>query len=236
MSSALNNIVKSLGNGATARGGGTMRRRSNFKRSNRNRNTSRIVIPPYSPSISLTKRFRFAEALGEPFDSAITVPDLLQLLSIQAGTPGTNNYLVSLLSSIRVLKTTVYGPPGQNLEPVTVTVEYVAPTNSFGGRSKIHSGISMGSLGCSVTAVPDPFTFAGMWLNDPDENDVVMNLSGPPGGIIDLTVEFTLQDNQAVAPYYVATNSVTPLRGRMFIAPLDGILGNQLLPVDYQTS
>jgi len=235
--STLNQLVKSLGNGPRGRGGNTMRRRTNFnsrKRQVPNKNNSSIVIPPYSPSISFTKRFRFAESTGEPFDVVITTADLLQLLSVQGGTTPTNAYY-SLLSALRILKTTVYGPPAENLEPVTVTIEYLSPgASSFGSRSRIESGISMGSLGTSVTSNPDPMSYAGSWLNTPNGVSI-MAISGPARGIVDLTIEFTFQDDNTPTVYYVAGSFVVPT-GKIFINPLDGVSGGVLEPVDYITS
>lgn len=162
---------------------------------NRQRDRRQVIAAPPSldATILCTKRFRFT------FDAAVTTPqvisasDIVRFLTFSVGT--TEDY--PIIDRFRIELIELYGPMSSSLEPVTVTLEWVASASGFSVPTKKRSDTSMSSACCAyISYRPDRDALSGEWMSGSVGG--LFNVSGPDATIMDVVVLFALNDGTPI--------------------------------------
>lgn len=158
------------------------------------RNIGQVVAAPlpFQATISLTKRFRFTTG-GTGGSLSLSPLDLMGFLCIPAGVP---NFSWSLMDRVRVRSVEMFGPMAQNLQPVTVKLEYLGSqaTAGLAGSSRLYSDTSMTSAASAhLHQAPDEHSLASMWLASSTSLEVV-RLTYPANTVIDVVLDIVLND------------------------------------------
>jgi len=122
-------------------------------------------------------------------------------------------------------------PPvaGSDTELTTASVEW---TSTYGPSSEVSdTGTPLHPL--FITTSPPRQSLASFWsLTGFNESDVIMILNITPGALLDLWVEFVMQDGQAAVQF---APTAAPSGGVVYAIYLDGVVTGKLQPVSYTT-
>lgn len=173
---------------------------SNARKRVQTKNSRLALSPPkFQATPTLSHKFRF-QATAAVTNVTISTADLMSILLVATSTTTTT----SLISAFRVKKVSIWGPPAQNLDPVTVSIEYanVLANSGFGQKRHLHSDTSVGATRPAyVGAVPPPGTPAGSWQNvtaaAQTTNGADFILNGPDNMIVDVDLDLSLQNGEA---------------------------------------
>jgi len=194
------------------------------KRRSRNKRLAggKISQPPeLDSSVNVHHVFRFVANAGALV--GITVGNVLTSLGVMATlVAGTTK--TTFASSFRVRKIEIWAPAAA-AGAATPTVAW----NGAGGRSRDEEKISttVGTAAASYYAsVPPKKSFAELWQDSTGSANVLFTLSAGVGAVIDLTVDFTLSNND---PGVTVTTGVASTAGLVTYFPLDGT-GGQFRP------
>jgi len=180
-------------------------------------------IPPFTPTISLSHKFRFVNGANAG-SFTITRANILNML-LYTPTAVTS---VRLLEAARLLAVECWtnpvalGSPASNL-----TVEWLGEN----GPSTLMSDISVGVTPAHIRTSPPRDSSCRWWsMNGNLETDPLFTLGLPTNSTIDITVEMRLVEAEApTAGDIPAGASIGQLYGDF----LDGLASGKLTPVGY---
>jgi len=192
-------------------------------------------VPMFKSTIRFKHMFRYqCTVTGTNTSISITRADLLNLIAV-----GLNNTLVGqqvsrIFSGAKLNKLEMRNPgaapvAGSDTELTTGAVEW---TSTYGPSSEVSdSGTPLHPL--FITTTPPRQSLASFWsLTGFNESDVLMILSVPAMAIIDLWVEFVMQDGQTPV---LLTPTASSVDGTVYAIYLDGVVSGVLKPVSYTT-
>jgi len=194
--------------------------------------------PPFNATVVFHKKLRFsanAAVAGQP----IGVTDIRDLLCVATG----SSTAYELASGVRIRRVQIWGPMASNLTPVTVAVEFPPLAIAVGQPSSITSDMSMGATRAAyVNARPKAQSFAGNWLPTVGLSGAattdVMLLTYPLGAVVDLDLDFVLQNGQTPQQVNAAAAPSGATVGRVYVRGLDEEATSgvpTLVPVSYPT-
>jgi len=174
-----------------------------------------IAQPPeLDASVTVHHTYRYSTAAGA--SESITVGNLLStcgsMATLVAGTTK-----VSLASSILLHKIQIWSPAAA-AGAASPTVAW----NGAGGHSRDEEKIvtTVGTANASYyVSVPPKGSFAELWQDQTGAANVLFTLSAGVGSIIDVSVSFTLANNDAG---FTVVNAVADTSGVLYYPPLDG--------------
>jgi hypothetical protein len=184
-------------------------------------------IPQFASTVSVRHHFRY-QASGVLSNKSITRGSLLNLLV--SGAFQLTNQLNRLFSAVKLNKVEARCPTGgSDVALNTLSIEWfstLGPTSEVSDTgTPLHPPILVTS--------PPRQSLAGFWsLTGTSESDVLFQINGPTGTIVDIWIEATLQDGESPT-VIVPTNA--PSNGALYALALDGISSNVLAPVSYTT-
>ncbi len=190
--------------------------------------SSLLHPPPFVPSLTLNKVFRF-KASAAMVNDVLSIKDVGTMLIMATGATTSN----TLSTAFRLRKVEMWGPMASDLVPVTVSVEFqFTPTSGLGGPSKLQSDTSMGSTVCAhVSAVPPAGSSASFWQADYTTDGMCL-LNGPSNSVVDLTIEYTLNDSLAAG---TAVTVVAATAGVIYVRKPDVSSTAVLVPISFPT-
>jgi len=211
-------------------------------RSSRNRQTQsasrRLVerdaqashVPMFRSTIRFRHMFRFQSTNTSSSNTlSITRADLLNLVTVGNFSA---NKLYRIFSGAKLNKIEMRNPgassvAGSDTELTTGSVEW---TSTYGPSSEISdSGTPLHPL--FITTSPPRQSLASFWsLTGFNESDVLMIIVVPSLAIVDLWVEFVMQDGQTPV---LLTPTADPVDGQVYAVYLDGVVSGVLKPVSY---
>ncbi len=201
---------------------------NNNKRPSRGRRAA-FVPKTAPPALQLSVRkvhtFRF-EASSASTTDTLSTTSLGNMLIMAAS--ATNGY--QLCNAIRLRKIEIWGPMASDLIPVTVSVDYTGQSAQAVGPSCKVTDTSMGAnRPAHIVAIPPRTSTASTWQYT-ISGLTLCTLEFPANAVVDITLEFVLQDNgspSTVVAISGATTGVVYLR-RPDVAQL-------LVPVSWPT-
>lgn len=194
-----------------------------------NRSNKPIPHPPsFTPTYTLQHKYRF-QASAVLMNVQITSRDFFDLL-IVALTATTG---VDLVTGFRIQNVEIWGPMAQALTPVTASIEYPGFQSSVGSPTKIKSDTSMGATEVAHVKYPPPPGSAQSFWQNQNTTNVFLQLNGPSGSIVDITMAVVLQDGEAPVAPTAAIAGATP--GQVYIRALDSNGAALLVPVSFPT-
>jgi len=213
-------------------------------RSSRNRQTKsasrRLVerdaqashVPMFRSTIRFKHMFRYqCTVTGNNTSLSITRANLLNLIAVgdDGGVKVHRVFSGAKLNKIEMRNPGAAAVAGSDTELTTGSVEW---TSTYGPSSEISdSGTPLHPLFISTT--PPRQTLSSFWsLTGFNESDVLMILNVPAMAIVDLWVEFVMQDGQTPVEF---TPTASPSGGVVYAIYLDGVVSGVLKPVSYTT-
>jgi hypothetical protein len=199
-----------------------------------------LAVPPFNATFTAGKRLRF-EASGAG-TVPVTVQDLFDLFCMATSAIAAYR----LFSGVRVRKVQAWGPMPASLVPTTVALEWANATNvamSIGGPNRIVSDTSMGATRAAfVSGRPPAGSLASFWLSGVTPSSgvspTVFTLNLPSNTIVDLTLDFVLQndlDGASQQPQAVSAAVAGASTGEIYLRKLDSNGAGLLVPVSYVT-
>lgn len=199
-------------------------RRGRSRRKNRGQIQRIDRIPQLSVCPRITHRFRY-NASAALTNVAITYTDLVY--SIQVAATTTTTY--AIFETVRVVKVEIWGPPAQDLVPVTVSCEYEGNTTIESLR-EVYTDTSIGSTDVAhVKCRPSFNTRAATWQGL--GGTTAFYLNGPTHSIVDVTLETTIINNSSGDTVPQALTVVGATVGSVYYGRLDGPTTGLLIPV-----
>lgn len=191
-------------------------------------------VPMFKSTIRFKHMFRYqCTVTGTNTSISITRADLLNLIAVGQAAGG-GLQVSRIFSGAKLNKLEMRNPgaapvAGSDTELTTGSVEW---TSTYGPSSEVSdSGTPLHPLFISTT--PPRQTLASFWsLTGFNESDVLMILSVPAMAIIDLWVEFVMQDGQTPV---LLSPTAAPVAGTVYAIYLDGVVSGVLKPVSYTT-
>lgn len=207
----------------TKRKTNTKNRRHRGPRARQGRSNALGHIPPFTPTISLTHRFRFVNGANTG-SFTITRANILNMLLY---TP-TATTSVRLLEAVRLLGVECWtnpvalGSPASNL-----TVEWLGEN----GPSTLMSDISVGVSPAHIRTSPPQDSSCRWWsMNGNQETDPLFTLGLPSNSTIDIAVELRLVEGEGPTAGDIPAGASV---GQLYGDYLDGLASGKLTPVGY---
>lgn len=173
--------------------------------------------PPFRATAIFRKKFRFV--LEGPADiynvSAITPTMLCRLMAVASS----STVVYSLFRSVRIIDCEIWAIDPNGSGSIDVYIEYPnSPGTGPGGPDLRKSDTSLGTATPAHVRYPPPRrSLQADWVN---RNDVaILNVSGPKGAVLDLTLECVFEDSDHVASVTVAGAST----GQLYYMCLDSL-------------
>lgn len=185
----LNKLLKPQGN----RGGNSQKGRR--RNGNRQRDRREVIAAPPSldATVMCTKRFRFSLTAA----SSVTVTAAQVLAFLAMSLSGAITDVLPIIDRFRVELVELYGPMASDLEPVTVSLEWIASASGFSVPSKKRSDTSMSSTCCAfVSHRPDHESLSGEWMSG--TTGPLFVASGPSNTVMDIVILFALNDGSNI--------------------------------------
>lgn len=192
--------------------------RRSFKRGTQGVNGSNALPSPpaFTAAIVVRKTFRFQSNAAFTATN-VTAVNLLDLLCM-ADTAVT---AYRLASAVRVRRVSLWAPMSSSLAPVTASVEWAGYAVATVGAPPItKSDTSMGYRPAYVTDSPPTNSIAGMWQGRASTSNL-MQIAGPINTVIDVDLEFVLQNGEP--PLAVANAPAGATVGTVYLRGLDGL-------------
>ena len=198
----------------------------------RRRVVASIHPPPFGAAVVYNKVYRF-QANAAVTQIPITMTNLLDMLAVAT----TATTATRLCASMRLRKVSLWGPPASTLVPVTVALEFNtgAAATGLGSPSTLRSDTSVGATEpAHVVGRPPANGLAGMWFAGGGTTQLML-ITGPINTIVDVEVQYVLQNGEA--PVALAAAPVGATAGEVFVRALDGVAAatTQLPPLSYRT-
>ncbi len=180
--------------------------------------------PEFMATLCAGHVFRFTTASGTFGPVPVTRRNLLQLYSMAVTT--SNQY--RLFSAIKLNKVRVWGQPaalGSLNSPITV--EWLGTD----APSVIHSDTSSGVRPSFVETKPPRNSSAQWWSTSggSNETDVLFNIAGPTGTIVDVHCSVRFADDEAPVVSEAGTGAAATI-GHVYFNYLDGFASKKLIP------
>lgn len=180
---------------------------------------------PFESTISVAKRFRF-QASSALSAVAINQSDLFELLVVAL----TNVLGSSIIGAFKLMAVEMWGPMASSLTPVTVSCEFPTLGNGY-GPTKVYTDTSMGATQVAhVRAAPPQHSLQSFWLSSPGADQFFI-LNGPSDTVIDLSIQYVLQNGES--PDLVTLVGATA--GQLYVRALDSTGSGLLVPLAYVT-
>lgn len=168
----------------------------------RKRPASRDNPPPFRATTIFRKKFRFVlEGPADIYNVSAITPTMLCRLMVMASS---STVAYSLFRSVRIVDVEIWGIDPNGSGSVDVYIEYPnSPNIGPGGPDLRKSDTSLGTATPAHVRYPPPRrALAGDWVN---RNDVtILNVSGPKGSVLDVTLDCVMEDTDHVASVTVA--------------------------------
>ena len=179
--------------------------------------------PQHSPAIRVQKVFRYSTSAAVA--SNITVALLLDSLCVAT----TATAATRLIKSFRLIKVEAWNLPAQGAAGGEIVI-----TGAGAGPENRKADVSMGVTPAHVIWRPAPNSPSAFWQQSgTSEANVLFVITAPTVTVVDLTMEIILQCDDA--PTAVTSTVAGATAGTVYLAPMDGVAGNKILPVDYVT-
>lgn len=172
----------------------------------------------------MAKVFRFASNLAMS-DTSITVANLLNLLVVALTAATTTR----LFRSIRLRKVEAWAIGAQSAASEVIQISGLGD-----GPANFRSDVSMGITPAHVIWRPAPMSRSSLWYDTgSSEADNLFDITVPVSAIVDVTVEFIVQNPEVAGPAAGPIPAgATP--GSLYGCTLDGGgLAGHLVPSDY---
>ncbi len=181
------------------------------KRSNQN-----AFPKPYISQPSIVRKIRFIATSACNKDVIYTEC----LLSLLAGVSGTAQTAAApLIVACRVIKVEIFGIASTSSE--TFTVAAIQWRGNQGSQKEIN-GVGNAMRPAHVSSLPPNLSTASFWLREGQtENQALFDITCDSGSIVDLTLEYIMQDG-ASAKVLTVTSSANGV----YACPLDGLNGS----------
>lgn len=178
--------------------------------------------PPYVPTPCLTHKFRFQVGTPGVEGQQISRGDLLNLWSVATSSTST----ARVIEAIRIIDCEIWGPSTSSSAGFTsaeVSVEWLGNN----APSTIHDDVSMNVKPAHVYSQPPRFSSNQWWsISGSNESEVVMQITAPEYGIVDMRFEVRLMENEAATAGPIPTGATI---GTFYTNYLDGT-GQKLVP------
>lgn len=185
----------------------------------------------FKPTIQIDHVFRF-EATGGSVDENILYNDLASMWVVATG--ATTGF--TLVAATRLRKLEVWGPMTSSLQPVTVSINWVASAAGAASNSLLVSDTSMGSTTAAhVSTRPPRKSQSAQWQNNlplggGSGPDVCFHIIAPQYAVVDVHVSFQLISTGVVGN---AITIAAATSGVNYSHVLDSSGSKFLTPVSY---
>jgi len=184
----------------------------------------RVDSPPeFVPTFAIGHKFRFATSaliLSKPVTRAM----LLNLYTMASTTTNQSR----LITAIKINRVSMWGQPtALGSATAQVSVEWVGNNSP----STIHSDTSLGVRAAYVRSRPPANASCSWWsMSGSSESEVLMNLSGPIGTVVDVDCSVRFVDDEGVVAGEAGT-AAGAIAGTVYWNYLDGFASKTLAPV-----
>jgi hypothetical protein len=196
----------------------------------RRRTTSTAMSPPsLNTNIINRHRFRYT-TISTANNYPIVVGDLL--LACGGICTVTLTTVTAIAGSVKVRAVEVWSHVSTTNAPVTCSIEWASTTASAASTREV-SDTSMSLMPAHIRARPPPASTPSFWHNASVPTQELFYLTCPANSVIDVTLDFILQDD--TVPAVQATTTAATL-GVMYYGYLDGSTRHDFLPVSLNST
>ncbi len=183
---------------------------------------SQLAIPPFQGQIAVIRKQRF-QASNTLAQVALTTDRIISMYGL--ATSATTGQ--GLFSGFKLRSVEIWGPPGTG-SPTNVAFE------ALGAGFSSHKMVSDTSIGSTVPAhvrwnAPDDWLYHN-WFDLTGTGITLGLITGPSGSVVDITVEFVLQNGENPPSATVIAGATT---GQVYCRTLDNT--GLLVPTNYIT-
>lgn len=186
------------------------------------RRSGRAGPAEFVATLALVHKFRFTSSSAA--GSAVTRGMLLNLVSMATTTTNQNR----LFTAVRLRRIQIWGqPPALGSATQTAIVEWLGNQ----APSTIHSDSSIGIRPARIDTTPPADGSERWWsISGANESETLANLSVPVGGIIDVTLEMRLADDEGAVAAENGTGASATI-GKLYYNYLDSFASKHYAPV-----
>ena len=158
------------------------------------------VPPPISPTVRVSKKWRFAYS-----NPSVNMPDFkvsardLDLLAVASA--ANSGYGIASSARVKSLEIWALNPTGA---VVSASIDYTTAgsSTSVGGPSVTHTGTTIGTANvCHVKSKVPPESQASLWNPTLDNIEAMFEIRAPsPQVILDVSLEFAIHDSASDGP------------------------------------
>jgi hypothetical protein len=171
--------------------------------------TARDQHPPqFDAAIHFTQKFRF-QASAALVNAQISSATLLSMLCCVT----TATTAAPLCTAVRIRRVSIWGPPAQDLTPVTVSIEFTQfnTAGQVGNRPRVYSDTSVGATRvAAVSAKPEKNSAADMWQlrSQLTTGGASLLINGPVNSLVDIDLEYVVQNGETPPASVPTTGAV----------------------------
>jgi hypothetical protein len=198
-------------------------KRSTRKRGGRGRGGSLGHVPPFTPTIKFSHKFRFVNGTASGTHT-ITRGNLLNSVLVATSTTTT----VRVFEAVRVKHVEIWAnPTALGSAPTSLSLEWLGPY----GPSTVVSDTTMGVSPAHIRTTPPASSSDRWWcMSGFNETDDLFTLILPVDCVIDVTLDIRMVEQEAPTQGDSGTGLTL---GQLYGDYLDGVTSGKLTPVGY---
>jgi len=198
-------------------------------RNPRQKSNGSIDPPQMESSPTFSRRLRFQNQ-GPALTEALNALDLMNACGKYSYT-SSGLTTAAVAFNIKVKKIEIWAAPLSDSTGAftTASIDWHS-SSAFGSGKKVSDSSISNARPLHVVSKPPKDSICGFWMQDPTVQYCTVSI--PPGGIIDVLVNYTMPDNAI----HSSTNVSFLTVGNIYYGSLDYSIGDHLQPTDLKFS